>query len=178
MITFRPMLQGEFPAYLAYFIPDYAAEIAANYRVAEADARVQAEREIAQDLPEGPQTAGQDLFCILDGTGKGDLIGYVWYRTDRDRRSVFICDFCILPDHRGQGRGREALGTFESLMGRQGYREIRLRVAADNARAQHVYAVGGFRVTGVNMSKHIGAETDIDGLTAEPADTGPSQRRE
>lgn len=31
MITFRPMLPAEFPAYLDYFIADYADEIAENY---------------------------------------------------------------------------------------------------------------------------------------------------
>lgn len=31
MIVLRPMRDTEYPAYLDYFIPDYAAEISANY---------------------------------------------------------------------------------------------------------------------------------------------------
>lgn len=31
MIVLRPMHDTEYPAYLDYFIPDYAAEISANY---------------------------------------------------------------------------------------------------------------------------------------------------
>ena len=34
MIVLRPMRATEYPAYLDYFIPDYAAEISANYALA------------------------------------------------------------------------------------------------------------------------------------------------
>ena len=33
MMMFRPMREEEYPAYLEYFITDYAREIAANYRL-------------------------------------------------------------------------------------------------------------------------------------------------
>lgn len=155
MISFRPMSQAEFPDYLAYFVPDYAAEIAQNYALPAAEARTRAESEIGQDLPQGPQTPGQTLFCILKETSGAHIVGYIWFRSDTIRRSVFVCDFCILPQYRGKGCGHEALAAFERLIRDQGFDEIRLRVAADNARAQHVYSVGGFRVTGLNMAKRI-----------------------
>lgn len=38
MIVLRPMRDTEYPAYLDYFIPDYAAEISANYALSPAAA--------------------------------------------------------------------------------------------------------------------------------------------
>jgi ribosomal protein S18 acetylase RimI-like enzyme len=160
------MLQPEFSAYLDCLVPDYAAEIAANYAMSASDARLRAEQEITRDLAAGTQTAGQNLLCILNGTDRNDVIGYLWYRSDESQRSVFICDFSILPACQGKGSGREALSAFEAMIHGQGYDEIKLRVAADNARAQHIYEVGGFRVTGLNMSKRIGAMGEQDGEIA------------
>ena len=55
-----------------------------------------------------------------------------------------------------QHRHRErALVLLEDELGRQGIRQMKLRVAGDNLRAKHVYDVSGFRVTGFNMSKII-----------------------
>ena len=42
MISLRPMRADEYSAYLDYFIPDYAAEIIANYDLSPAEARLQA----------------------------------------------------------------------------------------------------------------------------------------
>jgi len=157
MIHFSTMSEREYAAYLDYFLNDYAQEIASNYDRSPHDARRQAETEIAQNLPDGPQTKGQILLTILDNAPQPDLIGYVWYRPDDKIRSVFIYDFYILPDHRGKGQGKAALQALETELAHQGYGEIRLRVAADNPRAQHVYQTGGFRVTGINMAKRINA---------------------
>ena len=63
MIVLRPMRDTEYPAYLDYFIPDYAAEISANYAHSPAAALAQAQREIAADLPDGVNTRGQVLCC-------------------------------------------------------------------------------------------------------------------
>ncbi len=156
MISLRKMLEPEYQAYLDYFIPDYAAEIAANYGLTLVDAAAQAQREIAHSLPHGPQTAGHILFCIFDSTAKGeDHVGYLWCKPDTEAQSVFIYDFGILPAFQGRGLGKAALARFEHDMAALGFKQIKLRVAGDNARAKHVYERGGFRVTGINMAKSI-----------------------
>lgn len=158
MITFTPMSDAQYAEYLDYFIPDYADEIAANYGRSNEDALLQAKTEMAHHLPEGPRTEGQRLHTMIDS----DLqiaIGYVWYRPDETSRSVFIYDFSILPHFRANGRGKAALRALEMMLAEDGYHEIKLRVAADNARAQHVYQAGGFRVTGINMAKAIGHQS-------------------
>ncbi|MGN7804199.1 GNAT family N-acetyltransferase [Ensifer sp. 22521] len=154
MISFRPMLDSEYPAYLDYFIPDYAIEISANYGFSDADALVQARREIAQDLPQGVKTPGNVLLCVINETDSS-LIGYLWYRPDLAGHSVFISDFHILASQQGQGFAKQALNALETELTAKGFKQIKLRVAENNRRAKHVYDVAGFRVTGINMSKLI-----------------------
>ncbi|MGQ3213230.1 GNAT family N-acetyltransferase [Shinella sp.] len=156
MIAFRRMSRGEFLGYRNYFIPDYAAEISTNYGVSMPDGLRRAEQEIDRDLPSGPETQGQVLLCILQDGYPDEIIGYVWYCPDDEHRSVFISDFCMLPEHRGKGDGQRALAALEAMLRARGYNTIKLRVAADNARAQHVYRTSGFRATGINMAKQIG----------------------
>ncbi|CAN7683436.1 GNAT family N-acetyltransferase [Phyllobacterium sp. LjRoot231] len=156
MIVLRPMHGSEFPEYLDYFIPDYAAEISTNYGLSNTVALAQAKREVADDLPNGPDTEGQVLLCITDDErGNDDVIGYLWYRPDKDSRSAFICDFHILRAYQGNGYGKRALSALEATLSDKGFEQIRLRVAADNERAHHIYRTGGFRTTGINMSKRI-----------------------
>lgn len=157
MIVFRPMRGNEFLEYLDYFIPDYAAEISTNYGLSNAAALAQAKQEIAKDLPDGPDTPGQVLLCITDDErGNDDVIGYLWYHPGKDSRSAFVSDFHILPAHQGNGYGKRALSALETALSDNGFEQIRLRVAADNERAHHIYLTGGFRTTGINMSKWIG----------------------
>lgn len=159
MITFRPMGSGEYSAYLDYFIPDYAAEIVSNYGLSQADALAQARREIARDLPEGPQTSGEIMLCILlHVEGVESVIGYFWYTPDLAGRSVFIKDFYIGDARQGQGLGKQALAALETVLALEGFQQIKLRVAGDNGRARHVYEKTGFRVTGINMNKVIGRD--------------------
>lgn len=160
MIYFNTMSNSEYAAYLDYFLPDYAQEITSNYGRSDDEARLQAQAEIAHSLPDGPQTEGQKLCTIVESEPQTTRIGYVWYRPDAKTKSVFIYDFCILPDHRGEGLGKTALRALEIELAHQGFGEIRLRVAADNPRAQHVYQTGGFRVTGMNMAKRIDSSSN------------------
>lgn len=156
MITLRPMHEDEYPGYLEYFIPDYAREIASNYRLSIDDSLARAKSEIAEDLPEGVNTPGQVLLCLLaqsDNTSRH--IGYLWYKPDTAMRTVFIYDFHIFNACQGQGLGKQALRAFEQEMQHKDFEQIRLRVAGDNERARHVYEAIGFGVTGVNMSKTI-----------------------
>jgi ribosomal protein S18 acetylase RimI-like enzyme len=150
------MRDSEYPAYLDYFIPDYAAEISSNYGLSESASLAQAKQEIATDLPDGINTPGQVLLCLIDQSGSSEkLVGYLWYRPDATTRSAFISDFHILAAHQGKGHGKQALEVFENELKGKGFEQIKLRVAEDNKRARHVYEVTGFRVTGVDMSKAI-----------------------
>ncbi|MBP2449067.1 GNAT family N-acetyltransferase [Rhizobium leguminosarum] len=159
MISLRPMRDNEYSAYLDYFIPEYAAEISSNYGLSDVLSLAQAKREIATDLPDGVQTSGEVLLCLIDHSERHEtVVGYLWYKPDPEMRSVFISDFHILPAYQGKGRGKQVLEVLEGELKGRGFEQIKLRVAADNKRAQHVYEDTGFRVTGVNMSKSIASK--------------------
>lgn len=156
MMSLRPMRADEFAAYLDYFIPDYAAEIAATYRLSENEAREQARREIGVSLPDGVNSAGHVLLCLVDSAKHPDnALGYLWYKADAAMHEAFIYDFYIHPDHQGQGLGKQALQLLEQALKARGFAQIKLRVAGDNERAHHLYEVSGFQVTGINMSKPL-----------------------
>ena len=156
MILLRPMRDSEYAAYLDYFIPDYAAEVASTYGLSADDALARVKREIAADLPDGVHTSGHRLLCLVLPTGAAEeVIGYLWYKPDAEKRSAFINDFEILPPHRGKGLGKQAMAILASALQDEGFEQIKLRVAEDNQRARHVYEATGFQVTGVNMSKSL-----------------------
>ncbi len=156
MISLRPMRESEFLSYLDYFIPDYASEIASNYRLSDSESLAQAKREITSDLPDGVNTIGHVLLCLVDPAESPEkVIGYLWYKQDPAMRAAFISDFHIFPAYQGQGLGKQALEVFENELKSKGFQQIKLRVADDNKRARHVYEVTGFRVTGINMSKPL-----------------------
>jgi ribosomal protein S18 acetylase RimI-like enzyme len=150
------MRDSEYPAYLEYFVPDYAVEIASNYGLSEPASIAEVKREIAADLPDGVNTSGQVLLCLVDRSDTSEkLIGYLWYKPDATMRSAFIYDFHILAAYQGKGFGKQALEVLERELKGKGFEQIKLRVAEDNKRARHLYEATGFRVTGVNMSKVI-----------------------
>lgn len=156
MIAFRPMTEEEYPAYLEYFIPDYADEIGSNYGLSISDSLLRARKEILESLPEGVNTPGQVLLCLVERSDHTDRhIGYLWYKPDTAKGSAFIYDFHIFSAYQGLGLGKKTLRAYEEYLRNKGVTEMRLRVAGDNARARHVYEASGFYITGVNMSKAI-----------------------
>jgi hypothetical protein len=104
MVVLHPMSETDFAGFLAYFIPDYAAEIAANYHLSQDAALAQAKREIAASLPDGVKTQGQSLKSIVHTDNGSEVqIGYLWYRANGEDQSAFIYDFYLLPAFRGKG---------------------------------------------------------------------------
>lgn len=152
MITLRPLEAHEFPAFAAYFVPDYAAEIVANFGIPLADALTQAQQDLAQDLPQGADTVGETLMCIVLADR---LIGYLFYATDANSQFAFIKDFHVLPPHQGQGHGTAAMTALVGMLKPQGIIQIRLRVAAKNEAAHRLYTKLGFFPTGINMAKTL-----------------------
>jgi ribosomal protein S18 acetylase RimI-like enzyme len=154
MVYLREMKAEEFADFVAYFVPDYAAEISSNYDMDLGAARARAEREVKEELGAGVETPDQILLCIVKNGDQSDTpIGYLWCKPDKLGEAVFISDFCILQPHRGKGYGRSALTALEAKFAEAGYCEARLRVATDNRIAERLYLAAGFRPTGINMRK-------------------------
>lgn len=156
MINFKPMTAAEFSVFLNYLISDYAEEISSSYRLPKADALKQAQAQIGASLPEDVETSGQVLLSIFyQDAVQEHHVGYFWYKPDEASQSVFIYDFSIFPAWRNKGLGSAAMNALEKALRQQGFTQIKLRVAADNERARHVYETNGFRVNGFNMNKLI-----------------------
>lgn len=156
MILLRPMRENEYPAFLAYFIPDYAQEIASNYLLSPLEAAAKAKQEISEDLYAGVNTSGHILLCLMEHLDNVERhVGYLWYKPDVLQRTVFIYDFYIFSVYQGQGLAKKVLRVLEQNLREKGFEQIRLRVAANNTRAQRLYETTGFGITGVNMSKNI-----------------------
>ncbi|WP_428945323.1 GNAT family N-acetyltransferase [Pantoea sp. FN060301] len=154
MIGFKTMTAEEFSAFLQYLIPDYAEDIASSYRLLKEDALKQAQNEIAASLPEGPETSGHVLLSIFYHNAVAEHhVGYFWYKPDEPSKSAFIYDFYIFPTHQNKGLGSASMQALENRLREQGFTQIKLRVAAGNDRAKHVYESNGFQVNGFNMNK-------------------------
>lgn len=78
-------------------------------------------------------------------------LGYLWYIISEDY--VFILDFYILQEYRGQGYGTQTLKELQNLSINKNINQIRLRVAHNNPRALKLYQELGFSITGTNMVK-------------------------
>ena len=152
MITLRPLLADEFPNFSAYFVPDYAAELVANFGIPHADALTQAAQDLALDLPQGVDTPGEVLLAIAL---EDQLIGYLFYAINPDTNSAFIKDFHVLPPYQGKGYGSAAIAALTALLKVQGITQLRLRVAAKNDAAHRLYTRLGFFPTGINMAKTL-----------------------
>ena len=156
MIELRAMTPTEFQDYVAYFVPDYAAEISSNYDVDMDAALAQAQAAIKDDLAQGVETAGHDLMCItVQDHNAFDVVGYAWCKTSSGNDAVFISDFYVKPTYRGRGYARAALAALDLKYSADGYETIGLRVAADNERAQRLYLAAGYKPTGINMRKAL-----------------------
>ena len=166
LVRLLPMSEHHYPVYCAYFIDDYAQDLASNHGHDLPGARHKAEQVLHQSLPQGIATPNHSLLCIVpaDGQGADDSmldpkaqpLGYLWHAIDTAKGETFICDFYMAPSHRGQGYGSAAMGALEQQLQALGITHIKLRVAYDNPRALALYQELGFSITGYNMVRHLG----------------------
>ncbi|MFC5705641.1 GNAT family N-acetyltransferase [Aeromonas eucrenophila] len=158
LVRLLPMSEQHYPIYCAYFIEDYAQDLASNHGHDLPTARHKAELTLRQSLPQGVATPGHSLLCIVPAQESGareEPLGYLWHALQADRGETFICDFYMDPTHRGQGYGKAAMAVLEAELKAIGVDQIKLRVAQDNPRALALYQELGFVITGYNMAKHL-----------------------
>ncbi|MER0499721.1 GNAT family N-acetyltransferase [Aeromonas hydrophila] len=161
LIRLLPMSEQHYPAYCAYFIEEYAQDLASNQGHDLATARHKAEASLQRYLPQGVASAGHRLLCILPAEGAvapadEEPLGYLWHAIDSDGAATFIYDFYVAPAHRSRGIGKAAMALLEAELRCRGIHQITLRVAHDNPRALALYQEAGFAITGYNMAKRLG----------------------
>ncbi len=155
MVKLSDMRDVEFPAYRRLFIDEYAQDLAATRGYGAEDARARATESIDGSLSAGVRTAANRLWCIVPAGEEQPVIGYLWIVV-KDQ-AAWVADFCLLPEWRGRGFGRAALGEMDRLLAAMGINEVGLRVAAGNGPAKALYEKCGFHITGFNMSRSLAA---------------------
>ena len=102
MISFRPMTKDEYPAYVEYFVNDYACEIKSNYGLSLHDSLARAKQEISEMLPAGVNTLGQVLMCIVVQSDKANNhVGYLWYKPGSTKHTFLSTIFIFSMPARG-----------------------------------------------------------------------------
>ncbi|MEX5410024.1 GNAT family N-acetyltransferase [Atlantibacter hermannii] len=147
-----PMTSVEFPAYRAFFVEEYAQDLAVTRHITLEAARRDAAQSIDNFLPQGPGSEGGRLWCIVTSDTE-ETIGYIW--VGLNGHVAWIYDFCLLTVWRGKGHGRGAMMLLKQTLSAMGMHEIGLRVASNNPAAKALYEQSGFAVTGYNMSLRL-----------------------
>jgi RimJ/RimL family protein N-acetyltransferase len=151
-----PMTAEEFTAYVAWLIPDYAADHvrAGNWSAEEAEALSAAQ--IREELPQGVQTPDHYLYT-LHVEEESAPVGIIWLavlrRTAHPR--AFIYDILIYENYRRRGYASQALTAIEEKARSLGLDNIGLHVFGDNHGARALYDRQGYTVTDLVMAKKI-----------------------
>ena len=155
MVTFAPMTDDDYAAFMRKSIPEYAYDQmrAGNWTANEAAGRARAE--FQQMLPNGPHTPNAHLHTILDE--QGHKIGMLWYFVDptRSRKMAFLIDFFIFPEGRRKGYEAQALALFESEARSLGVERIELQVFNHRSEDIQLYRENGFLDTSIFFSKDL-----------------------
>jgi GNAT superfamily N-acetyltransferase len=150
VLTSRPMTAGEVAAFLVDHAPAYAADIERHAGWTPADARAKAERDMAAMFPQGQVQPGHTLL-VLEETG--ERVGELWFKAFE--RGLWLYWITIVPERRGQGLGREAMGLVEEEARRLGHGTIELNVFGGNDTARSLYRSLGYAEEAVVMSKPV-----------------------
>jgi len=153
MLTFTPMSEEDFAAFIRKSVPEYAYDQmrAGNWTANEAVGRARAE--FQQMLPNGPQTENAHLRTILDE--QGHKLGMLWYYVEpnRSRKTAFLIDFFIFPEGRHKGYEAEALGLFEAEACGLGVERVELQIFTHKLDDLRIYRENGFSETSIFFSK-------------------------
>ncbi len=154
-VTLEPMTTDRFVQWRERQVVEYAKD-KVKAGVWPKDGAMEASAaEIASLLPDGPDTAGHDLFV---GVADGAEVGQLWLYTDPAALApeTFIYEIAIDEQHQGKGLGRGLLVAAESWCADRGVTIVRLNVFAFNMTAISLYESSGYTVTNLNMMKRIG----------------------
>ncbi len=152
---------------MASSIAAYASDNVAAGRWPQAGALERSRAEFQSELPQGLATPDNVLLEIR-ATADGPLVGHLWFavRSQHGRRTAFVYDVEVRPEHRRQGHARRAFEALESLAGELGVVSIGLHVFGFNTPAQALYGALGYTVTGMNMNKPLGGPAGGAGTPA------------
>ncbi len=152
-----PMSPEVFADVMTSSMAAYASDNVAAGRWPQAGALERSSAEFQSNLPQGLATPDNFLLEIR-ATAHGPAVGHLWFavQSQHGRRTAFVYDLEVQPEHHRQGHARRAFEALESLAGELGVASIGLHVFGFNTPAQALYGALGYTVTGINMNKLLG----------------------
>lgn len=155
MVTFSPMSDEDYAAFMRKSVPEYAYDQmrAGNWTANEAAGR--ARSEFQQMLPVGQHTLNAYLRTIMDE--QGGKVGMLWYYIDpsRTRKTAFLIDFFIFSEGRRKGYEAEALKLFEDEARSLGVERVELQVFTHKSGDVQLYRENGYLDTSIFFSKEL-----------------------
>ena len=152
MIKLTQISQADFENYKRIFIDEETIELNENYKYPIEQSRAKAVKEFEKYFPQGKTQKNEFLLSIKpDQLDTDKTLGYLWYSISSDY--IFILDFYIESEFRGQGYGTQAMSKLQETCLEKNINQLRLRVAHNNPRALNLYQELGFSITGTNMMK-------------------------
>jgi ribosomal protein S18 acetylase RimI-like enzyme len=115
----------------------------------------EAHRALLPGGPHAPPPAGVRLESLFRGGRPAGFLLLGTRRTEEGDPAAYVYDIGVVPEERGQGRGRALLLHAERLALADGHRRIALRVFTGNTPALRLYASLGYRVTATELAKPL-----------------------
>lgn len=152
-VSLAPMSAERYVTWHAYSVAGYAEENVKSGRWTQDEALSKSEADFKALLPDGLDSAGNQLWSVLDAAG--DEVGILWIATDRKPGNAFIYDIEMNPDRRGEGFGTATMLALEDWCRANGISSIGLHVFGHNEGAWRLYRRLGYVETNVQMEKHL-----------------------
>lgn len=144
-VQLREMTKEEFKIFLENSIYDYAYDLVKSSNITMDEARIQAQGEFAEMLPNGLETKDNVLRIIVDAAEQ-KAVGIIWYLFEMadDIKQVFLSDFIIKEEERRKGYASEALIEMEQHAQRNGCAESIIYVWKHNPSGINLYTQCGY----------------------------------
>lgn len=153
-VTVAPMTAERYPRFLAASEEGFAHDLVESGRYTLAEAIAESHRQMIEELPDGLETEGHELFtATVDGVEVGIL--WIGMRLRAGRPHAFIFDIEVAADQRRKGYGRELMHAAEREARRLGADSIGLHVFGFNTGAVELYESLGYCRTEESLLRDI-----------------------
>jgi mycothiol synthase len=166
-LTLVELSSEEFARRRALLIAGLTEAITTARRLTTAEARAEAERDVAERLPRGPATPGQLLRKALwDGTE----VGWIWVSLPGTTVPdlAWICDVEVDPQFRSRGYAGAIITAAEAELAGLGVPRIGLNVFGDNDTARRLYERLGYEVYAQQRSRSLTSVPASGGIELVP----------
>lgn len=151
-IQLKEMNETEYMCYFNNKIERYGEVLAQNIYEAGEEPATKAEKQLAALLPQGRKTENHHLYKVEKNS---EIIGYVWLKTDRAKKSAFLYEIYILEKFQSRGYGTKTMILIEEWLKEREFLYFKLHVFGSNKGAHQLYERLGFGVAGYNMFKSL-----------------------